>query len=345
MSNEILGKWKKEWAWEWYAGQPQIIGFNYVPSTAVNSTDMWQESTFDEETIRRELSWATRYRFNACRVFIQYIVWKYDSEGLKRRIEKFLEMAQAGGLRTLMVLFDDCKFDDRQPFLGPQLDPIPGVHNSRWTPSPGEQLSGQPEEWVLLEAYVKDVVTRFSRDERVLAWDLYNEPGNCGMGIKSAPLLCAAFRWCREANPMQPVTSGMWDTFSNPCDMACCEQSDIISFHCYYGIEKTEKLIFELKKLGRPLLCTEWLHRIMGSRIQSHLPVFARDKIGIFNWGFVNGKTQTHLSWDTCAPGPAQAIWQHDLLFSNRTPYDAEEMNMLKTFAEKGIILRDGRHD
>lgn len=49
------GQWSAEQANRWYAAQPWIVGSNFVPSTAVNSVEQWQEATFDPETIDREL--------------------------------------------------------------------------------------------------------------------------------------------------------------------------------------------------------------------------------------------------------------------------------------------------
>ena len=38
--------WTLEKIWNWYQKQPWIVGFNYLPSNAVNSTEMWQKETF-----------------------------------------------------------------------------------------------------------------------------------------------------------------------------------------------------------------------------------------------------------------------------------------------------------
>ena len=49
-------RWSIERAKEWYEQRPWTCGFNYVPSTAVNSTEMWQAESFDLKTIARELA-------------------------------------------------------------------------------------------------------------------------------------------------------------------------------------------------------------------------------------------------------------------------------------------------
>jgi hypothetical protein len=47
----------------------------------------------------------------------------------------------------------------------------------------------------LLEHYVKDVLTTFAHDKRILLWDLFNEPGNSGKRDSSMPLLVNVFKW------------------------------------------------------------------------------------------------------------------------------------------------------
>ena len=97
-----------------------------------------------------------------------------------------------------------------------QIPIIRLLHNSGWVPSPGLKRVVDRSAWPDLERYIKDLVGRFGSDRRVLIWDLYNEPGNSGMGEKSLPLAAATFRWAREAKPGQPLTIGAWTNFDGP---------------------------------------------------------------------------------------------------------------------------------
>lgn len=101
-------KWSEEKAWEWYAKQPWLFGCNFLPSTAVNDTEMWQAETFDPKTIDRELAWAHQLGYNSCRVFIQYIVWKQDPKGFKNRFDQFLSIAEKHKISVMPIPFDDC---------------------------------------------------------------------------------------------------------------------------------------------------------------------------------------------------------------------------------------------
>ncbi|MBM3892502.1 MAG: DUF871 domain-containing protein, partial [Verrucomicrobia bacterium] len=122
--------WPAEKAWAWYRQQPWLVGFNYVPSYASNTTDWWQAETFDAATMDRELGWAQKLGFNVTRAFIQYLVWKHDPDAFKKRFSDFLALADKHGIRVMPVLFDDCAFGEPRlldPFLGKQREPIPGM--------------------------------------------------------------------------------------------------------------------------------------------------------------------------------------------------------------------------
>lgn len=325
-------RWSAEKAREWYGQRPWLCGFNYLPSTAVNSTEMWQRETFDAETITREMGWAQRLGLNCCRVFVPSLVWEADPDGLADRLDRFLGIADRHGLVTLPILFDDCAFAGREPYLGMQDAPVPGVHNSGWTPSPGPSRADDPSAWPVLQRYITALLSRFGRDERVLGWDLYNEPGNEGRGARSLPLLRAAFGWARRAAPTQPLTAGVWawDDDRREINDFLLASSDILTFHEYADAGQLAQTVARLKEAGRPVLCTEWMSRTLESRFETHLPVFKREHVGCFFWGLVNGRTQTHFPWGSLPGAPAPPVWFHDLLGGQGEPYSAEEAALIR---------------
>lgn len=331
-------RWTSEQAWAWYHARPWLCGFNYVPSTAINSTELWQRSTFDPQTIERELAWAHAIGFNCCRVFVQYLVWEDDPAGLLDRMDQFLAVATRAGLATMFVLFDDCAFANREPYLGEQDEPLPGIHNSGWTPSPGHLRVVDQAAWPRLAQYVAEVVGRFAHDPRVLLWDLYNEPGNATMGDRSVPLVEATFRWARSANPSQPLTVGVWaplttnewTTKLGEVQHVAVHNSDVISFHDYNELPATQQVVAHLRTHQRPLLCTEWMRRTYGSHFETHLPYFKQEGIGSFFWGLVNGRTQTHMPWGSAQGALDPQLWFHDLLDGTGTPHQAAEVELIR---------------
>ena len=332
--------WPVDKANEWYSRQPRLCGCNFTPSTSANTIEMWQGETLDAETIDRELGWAAETGFNSVRVFLHFLVWQNEGDAFKRRVEEFLAVAAGHGISVMPVLFDDCWGQDMR--LGPQPKPVPGVHNSRWVACPGHRMVTERNLWDALEEYVKDVVASFASDERIIVWDLYNEPGNGNdpladrdvpqLGEKSLSLVQAAFNWAREAGPTQPLTVGLWSSKAefeklNEFQLAA---SDVISFHAYLGVEETRQWIGRLQSSGRPLICTEWMARPHGSRFQTHLPLFAATNVGCYCWGLVAGKTQTYFPWRSPPGAPEPELWFHDVLHADGSPYDPAEVEAIR---------------
>jgi hypothetical protein len=333
----IPSRWSTEKANHWYARQPWLVGCNFIPSSAINQLEMWQAGTFDPVTIDRELGWAADIGFNTVRTFLHDLAWEADPSGFKQRISQFLDIASRHGIRPMLVIFDDCWNSD--PKIGIQPAPKPGVHNSGWVQSPGVAIANlSSSAWGRLETYVKDIIGSFAHDERILLWDLYNEPGNSSNKEKSLPLAQAVFHWAREVNPSQPLTVGIW--FDNePLNEFQLAASDVITFHHYWEPEKLEREITKLKGYGRPVICTEWMARTCGSLVGTHLPVFARENVGCFNWGLVAGKTNTIYQWKELNSvqepidlqvGPE--VWFHDLFCADGTPYDRTEIEIFKKY-------------
>jgi hypothetical protein len=336
LSSEDNRPWSKAAAWRWYRRQPWLLGFNCIPSTAINSTEMWQKSTFDLPTIEREMRVAGGVGFNCARVFLQYLVWQNDPQGLKERLNQFMRVTAGQGIKILWVLFDDCAFGGgTEPLLGKQPPVVAGEYANGWTPSPGPSRVVNQSDWHDLHKYVIDLLRTFHSDPRVLGWDLYNEPGNTHMGNKSLPLLRAVFTWARQVSPSQPVTVAVWDRGlkqMKEIDETIIANSDVITFHDYGSRDFLLSQITDVTKTGRPLICSEWMARETGSTIANNLPIFYQRRIGSMLWGLVNGKTQTDYHWGSKAGSPPPALWQHDLFHGNPKPYDPSEIALLKKY-------------
>ncbi|HSA96084.1 MAG TPA: glycoside hydrolase family 27 protein, partial [Acidobacteriota bacterium] len=327
----------------WAGAEPWTLGCNYIPRTAVNTLEMWQEATFDPLIIDQELGWAEDLGFNAVRVFLHYLPWQQDPGGFLKRLDRFLEIADKHHIGTMFVLFDDCwnaKFA-----LGPQPAPRPGVHNSGWVQCPGPELLEKPARWSVLEAYTKGVIGFFREDRRVLAWDLYNEPGNSDYRSKSLPLVESVFDWARAADPRQPLTAGIWNESKEMADLnkLQAERSDIITFHSYQSKAEAEKRIAALEAYGRPLICTEYMARTAGSRFEDILPLLKAHEIGAMNWGFVKGKTQTIFPWGSKEGSPEPAVWFHDVMRPDGAPYIEAEAELIRRLSGKARPAADAR--
>jgi hypothetical protein len=329
--SEGVSVWDREKAKQWYAEQGWLVGANFTPSTAINQIEFWVEETFDLETIKRELLYAREIGFNTARVYLHYLVWVSHPAGLKERMNKFLAVCEKHNIKIMFVLFDDCWNDN--PTLGKQPEPKPGVHNSGWVQCPGGTKRLEDKSlYPVLEAYTKDIITHFADDNRIVVWDLFNEPGNFEHFSLSMPLLRSAFEWAREANPSQPISSSIWNWDEEYAELNefILANSDIITFHHYNNQESLFEWIDKLEKYDRPMLCTEYMARTRDCTFESHLPVFKEKNIGAYNWGLVSGKTQTIYMWDSVYTAEPE-LWFHDIFRKDGTPFDENEINLIKS--------------
>lgn len=341
-------RWTRQFANEWYAKQPWLVGSNYIPSYAVNELEMWQVATFDPKRIDTELGWAQGLGMNTMRVFLHDLLWEQDSDGFKRRIDTFLRICERHKIRPIFVLFDSVW--DPNPHLGTQQAPRPGVHNSRWVQSPGASALEDRGQYPRLKGYVQGIVSAFRADQRVLAWDMWNEPDNTNEGSyeKLEPpnkvqlvlaLLPQAFEWARAEHPQQPLTSGIWHgkwsepDHLQPMTKEQLDLSDVTSFHDYGPSKDFEMHVKWLQQYGRPIICTEYMARPEGSTFAGILPIAKEFKVGAINWGFVKGKTQTYLPWDSWQHpyiNHLPAVWFHDIFYPDGRPYNPAEVAFIR---------------
>ena len=339
-------RWSADRANRWYQAQGWLVGANYITSNAINQLEMFQPGTYDLRRIDGELRVARLIGLNTVRVFLHDQLWTQDRKGFQARLAHFVAIAARHGIKPLFVFFDSCW--DPFPRLGPQRAPRPGVHNSGWVQSPGAELLGDRRYSRILHDYVVGVLTQFRDDERVLGWDLWNEPDNPARQYRQverndkqelvAAMLPQVFRWARSVNPVQPLTSGVWDgEWGDPRRRSTIagiqlDNSDVITFHNYAKPADFEARIDELSPWGRPILCTEYMARTFGSTVEGILPIAQRRNVGAYSWGLIAGKTQTYFPWDSwdhpyTAP-PDE--WFHDLIHPGGRPYRDGEIQTIR---------------
>lgn len=342
-------RWTPQQADAWYKQQPWLIGSNFIPRDAINQLEMWQADTFDPAEIDRELGWAEGLGMNTMRVFLHDLLWKQDPAGFQQRIDQFLGIAAKHHIRPLFVLFDSCW--NPNPKLGPQRSPVPGVHNSGWVQSPGTAALEDPSQVPRLKAYVTGVIGAFAKDDRILGWDLWNEPDNINDRLPDEPknkreivakLLPQVYEWAQSVDPTQPLTSGVWtgspQQWSVPKYWTAIQrtqltESDVISFHNYSRADSFQAHVKALRKLHRPVLCTEYMARPEGSTFAAILPLAKKEKVAAINWGLVVGKTQTNLPWDSWSHpyvDKQPPEWFHEVFYSDGRPYRESETQLIK---------------
>lgn len=323
----VAGRWSEARANAWYAALPWMSGCNYIPATAINQIEMWSKETYDPKQIDKELGWAQELGFTTMRVYLSSVVYQHDPSGMKKRINNFLDICSRHGIRPLLVFLDECWAQESH--YGKQPDPVPGTHNSGWVRDPSRTLRKDTVTlYRNLSKYVKDIISSHRNDKRVLAWDLYNEPSP-----ESLWLLKKVFEWAREVDPSQPLTSGL-SNYSKPfsaIDAFQLANSDVISYHNYQDPRDQMEDIRHLQAFNRPLMCTEYMARPRNSKFSNIMPLLKENKIMAINWGFVSGKTNTIFAYNTPIPdGKEPAVWFHDIIRQDKTPFDPSEIELIK---------------
>ena len=354
-------KWTEDEIWAWYKEQPWISGFNFIPSGAMDGA-VWLLQEYDHENAFRdaakEIALAASLGLNSVRFFVPFYLWRVQHDTFMKNFEQLLALLDRYHMTMMPTLFNDCcvaksKYTD--PILGPQPEPVPGYFGgTAVTPfdsdtqngdTVGYDITDEPEMEPVVEAYVRELARTYGNDKRILIWNVWNEAGNSQRMEKSVPLMKKVFGWMREEDVMQPLTADVWGAgadhpygwLKNPgiyaeVERVAIELSDIISFHFYGDYSHARMYIDCLKQYGRPLVNTEWMHRPYRSLIQTHLPLWKKEKIGSYFFGFVNGKAQFNYVWEFIKnlPGIDTRLWMHDIFHSDFTPYDDEEIEVIR---------------
>ena len=338
------GRWSEEKANQWYYSQEWVVGCDYVVSNAINQIEMWQESTFSPGLIDKELAVAAELGFNTIRLFLHDRVYDSDPKRFKNRLAQVLDICENYGIKVVMTFFTNGgKFDHIA--LGEQPAPTPGVHNPEWRQTPGAKAVNDPAEWPRLEKYVKDILKTFRHDKRIYCWCLYNEPENDNRGANSLPLMREAFKWGWEVNPDQPLTAPYASLMANDdrSNLAIwgflAENCDIMSFHCYNPMNVLmDKYINPLKKMNRPIICTECVGRPANTLFDMYT-ICKKENIGVLSFGLYDSKMQCKFHWDSKPGAGEPKVWFHDIFKADGTPYDQKEIDFIKE------ITKDKRMD
>lgn len=353
MKNE---KWTTERAWKWYHTQKWIRGYCGYPSNCVNRIALWQEYKHEEvfEQLDREFALAEKTGLNAVRAVLQFEVWQNQHDSFMRHLEEYFALADRHGLKVMLVLGNDCTvarsrwkpaiFGEQHVDWGYHSGIKGGQHAGDYREA-GYQLLDNPDVETQYYEMVEELAEKFGRDDRLQIWNVWNEIGNSNRNGLSVPAMEKFFEILREKHVMQPLTADVWKFDENmeiytEAELRALELSDVISFHWYGSFDKTVQLIDNLKRYGRPLICTEWLNRYEGNDVEHLLPLFWLENIGSYHWGLMQGYSQTYEPWggyfirQQNGENLDLTKWQHDIYRFNGLPYVPQEIEVFRRFAK-----------
>ena len=353
------GPWTKERAWAWYDAQPWIRGCNYMPASAANRVDQWQSLGAEERfaEVERELALAKKVGFNTLRLIVEHQgfgVWLAEHDSFMSNFERYLQILARHGLRAIVVLGNDCSRPKELwelPKPGVQKYDV-GYHGGRRVTQHGSNPNAvgyttvdDPVLRPKFYAMCAELMTKYRSDDRILFWNLWNEPGNNRRNDLTMKDLRELFELAWSIDPKQPLAADVWTCRSSspeavhPVERLSGDLSDIISYHRYANLREQKKTIDILRaRWGRPMVNTEWLARLLGDDVATSYPLFAQERVGAVCWGFVAGKYQTYEPYEPMwtsqftfrsADEPVTK-WYHDLFRPSHHPYDPEEIAIIR---------------
>lgn len=245
-----------------------IVGFNYHPSYAWNSYETWR--LFDAGVIEREIALGKRYfpKMNTVRLWLSYDAFRYEEDRQAENFETALRICAKYGLKTVVCLFN-CWHDsvmDNGGIYHPQM-----IDGSVWSAVQDR-----------FDSYFEKIVGRHADDDRILIWDICNEPYSYGgnreyrefMEPHETAWLRRMADMCREAGAKQPRGISAYASSKDPGSEwieKTADFTDILLVHPYYyysdddvrnlppeGFDRLLERCRELsRKYGKPVLTTE----------------------------------------------------------------------------------------
>jgi len=227
-----------------YQGKPiQIKGVNYYPQWRPWGA-MWKG--WDGPQMERELRAARdQLGINTVRLMVPYNFFsEKDGDGVVtpkmiKRLHEAIQIAGSMDMRVIVTLFDF-------------FESFPG---------PGTTTEAKNLE------YLRALLPNFANDDRILAWDLHNEPDHYGIWKAGNPK--KVLRWLgRMADevhalaPRQLVTVGMgragnlW--LPGPDGRRVIDYSDVVSMHTYDAGTVAQELDQLRAQTAKPIIIEEF---------------------------------------------------------------------------------------
>jgi len=232
--------------------------------------------------MREEVALASEVHANCIRLWIEFTAWMADPEGVTAAFLDAVAAIDENGMKTMPCLFNRWH-NDRYDYGGTYIEDL----HRNWEPK--------------LD-YVRALVEPLANDERILVWDLCNEPQwprlDAASNDKELEWLARVADTVRACGAQQPITIGVlqveeqMDRLAPMCDVLCC--------HPYGRTPEQLRDMLEVckrvqDKHGKPMLCNECIPGCLDDLRRAacaRWSITALEEVGYgwMGWGMREGK-------------------------------------------------------
>lgn len=199
-----------------------------------------------------------------------------------------------------------------------------------------------------LEEQVRKIFRHFRNDDRIIMWDVWNEPEmwNSPECEEKMDWIEKMALWGQQEGCTQPITSSIiWDTGTGnntaTHPMRTLREKtearmDLHNYHdyaCQDGFNsETRTLVARMHKMDRRILvATECMTRTNGSTYARTFYDFAFYHINFYSWGLYACDANWEVRWGRSTFYNWEPLF-HNLLYADGEPYDERDLPRIKNF-------------
>ncbi len=267
-----------------YTSYGWLRGFSVVPSWGARIEEAWL--SYDGARMREEVALARQVHANCIRLWIEFSAWVSDPEKITAHFLDAVKAIDEAGMKTMPCLFNRWH-DNHYDYGGTYLDNL----FKNWQP----QLD-----------YVCALVTPLIKDDRILIWDLCNEPqAGAAWAKEMTPegtkkeqdWLAAIADTVRKCGTQQPITVGTMsganiEAYAGTCDVLCGHPYA----HDRKGLENQIASLRSIKeKAAKPLLVNECIPGSLNDQVRADVAKYydellSKAGFGWMGWALREGK-------------------------------------------------------
>jgi len=211
-----------------YTDFSKVRGFNYQPSYGCTNFENWLY--FKPDVVADELKNGKRLfpGMNTVRLWLDLYAYQHEPNQFVQNFETALSICDSLGLKVMVVLFN--RWHDQVCDCG-------GIYYNHFLPVAGFNEHHRKH----ADNYIESVVGAHAKDERIIAWDICNEPFTFGGDEELGKMLDKYeaiwmrehYAKCKQAGATQPVTFS--PTIVSPEETEKYDDiSDVYLIHPYF---------------------------------------------------------------------------------------------------------------